>query len=153
EDEDDEDEEGGGPRAHSSGVIERPLDLLSKVRGKLAQPAVIYFAVQLLACYHHVPPAVPRAVASLLYRIAAPEHLNMEPLLYQLSVLRVFYTLLSDSSLRHPSRLPHYREVLLLATRVTRNLFRKLVPERAAEKEGKEGEKEGQKEMEGGQKE
>lgn len=54
-----------------------------QIRGKLAHPAVIYFVTQLLACYRHVPPAVPRAIVSLLYRIASPDHLGLEPLLYQ----------------------------------------------------------------------
>lgn len=50
----------------------------------------------------------------------------------QLSVLRVFYALLADTSLRAPAKLDQYREVLLLATRVTRGLFARLVPEHAA---------------------
>ncbi|GLC44839.1 hypothetical protein PLESTF_001102100 [Pleodorina starrii] len=150
EEDEDDDEAGGGGGGGRRGVVERPLDLSTKVRGKLAQPAVIYFAVQLLACYKSLAPEVPRAIASLLYRIAAKEHLGMEPLLYQISVLRVFYVLLSDPDLRSPSQLPAYREVLLLATRVVRGLFRKLVPERyptTADKEG--GKEEGDKGKEG----
>ncbi|EFJ46824.1 hypothetical protein VOLCADRAFT_92689 [Volvox carteri f. nagariensis] len=134
DDDDDEDEDedddagGGGGRRGRGGGVERPLDLTSKIRGKLAQPAVIYFAVQLLACYRSLPPEVPRAIASLLYRIAGKEHLDMEPLLYQVSVLRVFYMLLSDPDLRSPSKLPYYQGVLLLATRVMlRRRFMKTV--------------------------
>ncbi|GLI61645.1 hypothetical protein VaNZ11_004068, partial [Volvox africanus] len=146
-----EDDEDGDDDRRGRGVVERPLDLASKVRGKLAQPAVIYFTVQLLACYKTLPAEVPRAIASLLYRIVAKEHLDLEPLLYQISVLRVFYVLLSDPELRTPAKLPAYREVLLLATRVVRNLFRKLAPERYhREAEGKYTGKEEEGGAEGG---
>ncbi|KAG2492461.1 hypothetical protein HYH03_009402 [Edaphochlamys debaryana] len=121
-DEEDEEEEA------EERVVEKPLDLLQKVRSKLAQPAIIHFAASLLACYRQLPACVPRAIASLLHRIADHQHLDMEPLLYQLSVLRVFYVMLADQDLRTPAKLQEYRPVLTLAARVVRGLMRRLAP-------------------------
>ncbi len=55
-----------------------------QVRSRVAQPAVVHFLTQLLASYRQLPPAVPRAVASLLHRVADPSQgVGLRGMLYQ----------------------------------------------------------------------
>ena len=44
--------------------------------------------------------------------------LGLEPMLYQLSVLRVMHALLTDRSIRTRARLPAFQDLLKLATKV-----------------------------------
>jgi hypothetical protein len=64
------------------------------------------------------PPARPPAPASAA--LTAPRHPRP-----QLSALRLFHRVLGDPSLRG---VPEAKELLLLATRVTRGLFARMVP-------------------------
>lgn len=80
------------------------------------------------------------ALCSFLWRLVLPEHLNLEPMLYQLSALRLFHRALGDAKLRGR---PEFKELLLLATRVTRGLFARLVPGKGADG-GKGGRKAGE---------
>lgn len=101
-------------------------DLNKRIRQELAAPVIIQFYVKLLEGYSTLNNTFTNhCIASFLYRIILPEHLNLEAMLYQLSVLRVFHTLLSDSAIR-PKK--EYHELLHLATKVIRGLFAKLMP-------------------------
>ncbi|KAI8471860.1 MAG: timeless protein-domain-containing protein [Monoraphidium minutum] len=116
-----ESEEEGGSYA------EVALDLKKRARQELAAPAVGYASAN--------GPALNHALCSFLWRLVLPEHLGLEPMLYQhlglepmlyqLSALRLFHRALSDPALRGR---PDARELLLLATRVTRGLFARLAP-------------------------
>ena len=64
------------------------------------------------------------ALVSLLRRIASPSGLNLEPMLWQISVMRLFHAVLADPAAR---RDPAYSELLVLATRTTRNMFARWV--------------------------
>jgi hypothetical protein len=63
---------------------EVPFDLLEALRKEFAQPAVVHFYAWLLAGYSKGnSEALNHAVVSFLWRLVLPEHLNVEPLLYQ----------------------------------------------------------------------
>ncbi|GFH24236.1 TIMELESS domain-containing protein, partial [Haematococcus lacustris] len=61
-----------------------------------------------LAYYQHNSAATNAAVFAVLWRIASPDGLNLEPLLYQLSVLRQFHKLLADKAIRAKDRVKEF---------------------------------------------
>jgi timeless len=72
---------------------EAAFDLRKRLRQELAAPAVLHFYVTLLKGYKSCNSwGVNHALCGLLWRVVLPDQLDLEPLLYQLSVLRVFHT-------------------------------------------------------------
>ncbi|GAB4821374.1 hypothetical protein N2152v2_008420 [Parachlorella kessleri] len=102
------------------------LDVIKRVKQECAFPVMVHFYSWLLQGYASNGPFTNHALLSFLSRIADPHGLNLEPMLYQLSVLRVFHAILADSSLR---KKPEFEPLLRFATRVVRNMFERLVPD------------------------
>ncbi|GBF93528.1 hypothetical protein Rsub_06248 [Raphidocelis subcapitata] len=127
-DEEGEEEDGEG---RGAAYAEVALDVKKRVRQELAVPAVVHFYLWLLQGFDTANgAALNHALCSFLWRLVLPEHLNLEPMLYQLSALRLFHRALADASLRGR---PECKEFLMLATRVTRGLFARLVPQQQAQ--------------------
>lgn len=62
------------------------LDLRTRLRKEMAVPAVVHFYTWMLAGYDSGNSAgLNHAVVSFLWRLILPEHLNLEPLLYQVT--------------------------------------------------------------------
>eukprot|EP00891_Asterochloris_glomerata_P008793 jgi/Astpho2/8793/Aster-05348 len=104
---------------------EGALNLNHRIRQELAFPAVVHFYTWLLRGYATNTAFLNHCLAAYFRRIADPKGLNLEPMLYQLSVLRVFQAILADSSFR---RQTGARELVQTCTGITRNLFARLVP-------------------------
>jgi hypothetical protein len=80
-----------------AGMTEVALDLVKILTQEFAVPAVVHFYAWLLAGYSKGnSDALNHAVVSFLWRLVLPEHLNMEPLLYQ-----VGHVILSCMTLLH----------------------------------------------------
>ncbi|KAL0021485.1 hypothetical protein WJX79_010302 [Trebouxia sp. C0005] len=107
-------------------VREVAYDLQRRVKQELAFPAVIHFYSWLLQGFASNGVFVNHCLAAFLRRIADPAGLDLEAMLYQLSVLRVFQAILSDKAFRKQEG---SGEVINLATHVTRNLCARLVPD------------------------
>ncbi|KAL0032107.1 hypothetical protein WJX77_005423 [Trebouxia sp. C0004] len=107
-------------------VREVAYDLQRRVKQELAFPAVIHFYSWLLQGFASNGVFVNHCLAAFLRRIADPAGLDLEAMLYQLSVLRVFQSILSDKVFRKQEG---SGEVVHLATHVTRNLCARLVPD------------------------
>jgi hypothetical protein len=71
---------------------EAAFDLRKRLRQELAAPAVIHFYCGLLRGYRGNGARLNHALCSLLWRLLLPDQLDLAPLLYQLSVLRVLHT-------------------------------------------------------------
>eukprot|EP00887_Chlorella_sp_A99_P001979 scaffold18.g1979.t1 len=97
-----------------------------RIRQECAQPALVQFYVWLLREYKANAPFTNHAIVSFLRRIASPRQLDLEPMLWQLSVLRLFHAIMSDPTVRKD---PQHADLLALATRTTRNMFARLVPD------------------------
>ncbi|KAK9830387.1 hypothetical protein WJX72_011470 [[Myrmecia] bisecta] len=106
-------------------VKEVAYDVKQRVRQELAFPAVVHFYTWLLQGYSTNSTFLNHCILGFLKRIAHPDHLNLEPMLYQLSVLRLFHEILADDLFR---KVPHAPELLHFCIGVTRNLFARLVP-------------------------
>ncbi|GAX82511.1 hypothetical protein CEUSTIGMA_g9938.t1 [Chlamydomonas eustigma] len=128
EESDDEDGEG-----RSSRYREVALNVEALMRRELATPAAVHFLVeQGLRHYAANSYSTNASVCALLDRIASPQSsggLGLEPMLYQLSVLRVFHALLVDRTIRSKGKISAYAGLLKFATKVLRGLFSKLVPQ------------------------
>ncbi|KAK9842310.1 hypothetical protein WJX81_005935 [Elliptochloris bilobata] len=86
--------------AAAARVKEVAYDLERRVRQELAFPAVVHFYTWLLQGYATNSDFLNHCISSFLKRICDPKGLNLEPMLYQLSVLRVFERLLADAGFR-----------------------------------------------------
>jgi len=64
------------------------LDLKKRTTQELAVPAVVHFYLWLLQGYDTPlnTPALNHALCSFLWRLVLPEHLNLEPMLYQVGL-------------------------------------------------------------------
>ncbi|KAK9864055.1 hypothetical protein WJX84_005214 [Apatococcus fuscideae] len=100
-------------------------DLLQRLRQELAFPAVVHFYTWLLRGYSTNGSFLNHCLLSFLKRIAAPEALNLEAMLYQLSVLRIFHQMLGDAAFRKQSS---SGPLLHFSTSIVRNLFKRLAP-------------------------
>lgn len=64
------------------------MDLNKELRSHLAVPAVVHFYAWLLAGYAAGNgAALNAAVTGFLWRLASPQHLGLEPMLYQVGCL------------------------------------------------------------------
>ncbi|BDA45591.1 Topoisomerase 1-associated factor 1 at N-terminal half [Coccomyxa sp. Obi] len=123
-----EEEEGRVEREHR--LKEVACNLQQRVRQELAFPAIMHFYTWLLQGYATNSRFVNHCIVAFLQRITDANGLNLEPMLYQVSVLRVFHQLLSDASFR---KQPGATEVCSFAARIVRNIMSKLVPRPAEE--------------------
>jgi hypothetical protein len=70
------------------GTKEVMFDLTKALKQEFAVPAVVHFYAWLLAGYSKGnSDALNHAVVSFLWRLVLPEHLNLEPLLYQVGLV------------------------------------------------------------------
>ncbi|KAK9804992.1 hypothetical protein WJX73_009460 [Symbiochloris irregularis] len=105
-------------------------DMKQRLRQELAVPPIVHFYTWLLRTYSSNSDFLNHCLVSFLKRLSSASGLNLEPMLYQLSVLRLWQQVLSDKALR---KRPAAAELLQLATRVTRSFFARLVPPEAAQ--------------------
>ncbi|EIE20339.1 hypothetical protein COCSUDRAFT_58046 [Coccomyxa subellipsoidea C-169] len=136
-------EEGEDQQELEHRLKEVACDLRQRVRQELAFPAIVHFYTWLLQGYATNSRFVNHCLITFLQRIADPDGLNLEPMLYQVSVLRVLHQVLSDAPFR---KQPGASEVLSFAARIVRSVIAKLVPGpadedacRAAADEGEDG--------------
>ncbi|KAL3161372.1 hypothetical protein ABBQ32_010265 [Trebouxia sp. C0010 RCD-2024] len=122
----DEEEREAEEEARRRQVREVAYDLQRRVKQELAFPAVIHFYCWLLQGFATNGAFLNHCLVAYLRRISDPAGLDLEPMLYQLSVLRVFQAVLSDKGFRKQEGAG---EVIHLATHVTRNLFTRLAPD------------------------
>ncbi|KAK9840302.1 hypothetical protein WJX74_007181 [Apatococcus lobatus] len=100
-------------------------DLLQRLRQELAFPAVVHFYTWLLRGYSTNGSFLNHCLLSFLKRIASSDALNLEPMLYQLSVLRIFHQMLGDGAFR---KQPGSGPLLHFSTGIVRSIFKRLVP-------------------------
>ncbi|CAL5223392.1 g5900 [Coccomyxa viridis] len=110
------------------------VDLDQRIRQELAFPAVVHFYSWLLQGYQTNGQFLNHCLVAFLKRIADPDGINLEPMLWQVSVLRIFHQVLASASFR---KQPGSSEVLRFAVKVVRHIFERLVPVTAAETTGK----------------
>ena len=124
-DEDDEEEESEDEQPQYKEV---DIDLPRRLRAALAYPSLVHFHMWVLEGYRSNRMFTNHAIVSFLDRIAlpAPHGLGLEPMLWQLSVLRIFHTIMADACVRQEKQ---HARLLKLCTRVVRNLFERLVPD------------------------
>jgi hypothetical protein len=73
-------------------ITEVALDLTKLLWANFSQPAVVHFYTWLLAGYSKGnSDALNHAVVSFLWRLILPEHVNLEPALYQVSAITCHY--------------------------------------------------------------
>lgn len=144
--EDEEEEEGGGEGGSEKDGTQRQdpfeeedreerrrqatrevaYDLKKRLVQEMAYPNVVHFYVWLLSGYQHNEAATNHHVISFLQRICHPTRgLDMEAMLYQVTVLRIFRDMLDDRNLL---RAPAGQEIAPFIRGVLRNMFRRLVP-------------------------
>ncbi|CAD7696780.1 unnamed protein product [Ostreobium quekettii] len=70
-------------------------------------------------------PFLNHCLVSFLKRLAHPEQLGLEPMLYQLSVLQVFHRIILDREIRGRHR---FEEMVKLCTEVVGNMFQRMAP-------------------------
>lgn len=123
EDDDDDDDEEPRPKFR-----EVSFDLLHRIRQTCAHPSMVHFYTWLLQGYKTNGPSTNHAIVSFLERIAAPSPrgIGLEPMLWQLSVLRLFHAIMADPVVRSNGV---FGELLHFCVRITRNLFARLVPD------------------------
>ena len=105
------------------------FDLEKHMLRELATPLVIQFHIWLLQGYRTNSAFTNLAITSFLSRLSEPKEkggLGLHTMLWQLSVLRVFHTIMSDPAVRGD---PQKADLLKLCLRITRGLFARLVPE------------------------
>eukprot|EP01024_Parvocaulis_polyphysoides_P002218 TRINITY_DN10713_c0_g1_i1.p1 TRINITY_DN10713_c0_g1~~TRINITY_DN10713_c0_g1_i1.p1 ORF type:complete len:751 (-),score=189.35 TRINITY_DN10713_c0_g1_i1:248-2500(-) len=95
-------------------------DLNRKIKQELAHPNIIQFYVNILKNYKQNSQQINHVVIKFLRRISHKDHLDLEPMLYQVSVLKVFLQILEDKSIQ---KNPKFFEVLYFCRKVTRNLM------------------------------
>ncbi|PSC68202.1 calcium-translocating P-type PMCA-type [Micractinium conductrix] len=113
-------------KARRPATREVSFEAARRVRVECAHPAVLHFYSWLLQGYRTNAPFTNHAILSFFRRIADPHQLNLEPMLYQLSVLRLFETILSDPVIK---RSPDHQELLAFAKRTVRNMFERMMPD------------------------
>ena len=128
EEEQDEEEEESSSEDEGPKYREVDIDLPRRLRAALAFPSLIQFHIWVLEGYKSNKPFTNHAIVSFLERIAlpAPVGLGLEPMLWQLSVLRIFHSIMADNSVHKDVQ---YARLLKFCTRITRNLFARLVPD------------------------
>ncbi|KAL6773865.1 hypothetical protein ACKKBG_A22810 [Auxenochlorella protothecoides x Auxenochlorella symbiontica] len=112
-------------RGRTSVRREVAFDAERRIRQECAHPAMIHFVTWLLSGYRENSSFANHALVSFLERVSSPKSMNLEPMLYQMSVLRLFHAILADPAAR---TVPSLKPALALATRVTRNLMARLAP-------------------------
>lgn len=121
------------PSNQAPAYKDKPFDLEKQLRLYYATPAVIQFHMWLLEGYRTNTAFTNAAITSCLNRISGPKEkggLGLHTLLWQLSVLRIFHTIMSDPAVRAN---PQQADLLKLCVRITRGLFARLVPEDVVE--------------------
>lgn len=95
-------------------------------RRNCAQPAVLQFYTWLLQGYATNNDFTNNAIVDYLQRIVLPPPtgLGLEPMLWQLSILRLFYSIMSDPLVRKQSK---FAPLLKLCKIIVRSLFDRLV--------------------------
>ncbi|KAL4855933.1 Protein timeless [Chlorella vulgaris] len=107
-------------------TMEVSFEAARRVRQECAQPVIVHFYSWLLQGYRSNAAFTNHAILSFFRRIAEPQQLNLEPMLYQLSVLRLFESMLSDLSIKLN---PDFAELLAFAKGTVRSLFARMVPD------------------------
>ncbi|KAL4422339.1 hypothetical protein ABPG75_008536 [Micractinium tetrahymenae] len=97
-----------------------------RIRAELAHPAVLHFYTWLLQGYRTNSSFTNHAVVSLFRRIAEPQQQNLEPMLWQISILRLFEAVLSDVSIKRSAA---HADLLAFAKSTVRNMFARMVPD------------------------
>lgn len=120
EEHDDDDDDDDEPTAR---FVETAFEGGRRIRQECAQPAVVHFYTWLLQGYKTNSSFSNHAIVSFLRRICS---LGLEPMLWQLSILRVFHEILTDPSL---SRKEGGNDLISFAKIVTRNLMARLTPD------------------------
>lgn len=104
------------------------IDLPQRLRKACAQPALVHFYTWLLRGYRTNGALANEAIVSFLERIAAPAPtgLGLHAMLWQLSVIRLFHTILTDPAVKND---PGHARLLKLCLTVTRTLLKRLAPD------------------------
>jgi timeless len=131
EESDDEDEAAAPRDAHAPAPPaprEVSFEACRRLRQECAQPAMVHFHAWLLQGYATNAPFTNHALVSFLNRVArpAPGGLGLEPMLWQLSVLRLAHSVLADRAARAA---PALAPLLALCSRVARGALRRVAPE------------------------
>ncbi|GMH33973.1 hypothetical protein BSKO_01807 [Bryopsis sp. KO-2023] len=105
--------------------VEVDFDLNDRIRRNLARPEVVHFYIYLLRDYARNGEYINHCIVSFLRRLTHRDHLNMGPLLYQVSFLRVFQKILKDPIVaRHKA----FDQVRIFCTNTITGLVAKLAP-------------------------
>ncbi|CAG9467441.1 unnamed protein product [Pedinophyceae sp. YPF-701] len=107
------------------------LDRIKRFRMDLASPVIVAFYTWVLRGYRNNHAFLNHCVLDYFRRLALPDKCNLMPMLWQLSVLRVFEVIINDEHLRKTNGLPHLRAFI---TEVLREMFARMmyVPPREA---------------------
>lgn len=123
----DDDEEGNDEEARYV-TLEHDFDPSKRLRAACAHPQIIIFYIWLLQGYKKNSNLTNDAIVSYLERVAgpAPRGMGLHCMLWQLSVIRTFHTIMSDSMVHKD---PRYKRMLKLCIFVIRGLFERLCPD------------------------
>ena len=125
--EDDEDDEDDEEQARYV-TLEHDFDPSKRLRAACAHPQIVTFYIWLLQGYKKNSNLTNDAIVSYLERVAgpAPRGMGLHCMLWQLSVIRTFHAIMSDS-LVHKE--PRFKRMLKLCVFVIRGLFERLCPD------------------------
>ena len=123
EEEDEEDEEEA-----RYVTLEHDFDPSKRLRAACAHPQIIIFYIWLLQGYKKNSNLTNDAIVSYLERVAgpAPQGMGLHCMLWQLSVIRTFHAIMSDSMVHKDTR---FKRMLKLCVFVIRGLFERLCPD------------------------
>ncbi|XP_071942430.1 protein timeless homolog [Antedon mediterranea] len=119
EEDDDDDEEDEEDELMTANYAEETFNL-KQYLNRFAHYKIIQAYVHLLKFFRKNSTHTNHCILKLLHRVAFDLH--MEPLLFQLSLFRVFQKLLNDSM----AKLPEYKEMVTFAKYIMRKFFEKL---------------------------
>lgn len=109
-------------------TLEHDFDPSRRLRAACAHPQIISFYIWLLQGYKRNSNLTNDAVVSYLERLAgpAPRGMGLHCMLWQLSVVRTFHTIMSDNVVHKD---PKFKRMLKLCIFVVRGLFERLCPD------------------------
>lgn len=109
-------------------VREHEFDAPKRLRSACAHPNIIQFYVWLLQSYRKNSDLTNDAILSFLERISipGPRGMGLHCMLWQLSVIRTFHGIMSDSEVL---KNPKYKRLLKFCVYIVRGLFQKLCPD------------------------